>query len=68
MQNIPDHHVIRNMERYGTPDGKAPEYPVCPKCGKQPEDFIRNKYTKEIVGCDRCTEPVFWERMMKEGL
>lgn len=52
--NIPDHPVIRSMEKYGTPDGKDPVYPKCPICGEDCcEVYIRDE---EIVGCDVCIE------------
>lgn len=48
-----DHPVIRNMERTGTPDGKAiPEY-RCPVC-----DRLCNEYYVDIrdniLGCNEC--------------
>lgn len=35
MPQIPDHPIIRNMERTGYPDGKEPRRKVylCPICG-----------------------------------
>lgn len=55
--DIPDHPVIRNMERTGYPDGKEPEYPHCPVCG---ETEISEVYVKDygIVGCDACITSV----------
>lgn len=35
MPGIPDHPVIRNMKATGYPDGKEPQYPHCPVCGKE---------------------------------
>ena len=51
--NIPDHPVIRNMERTGYPDGKEPEYPRCPICGEECETIYKSK-DYDIVGCDEC--------------
>lgn len=53
MNNIPDHPVIRNMERTGYPDGKEPIYPRCPVCGAECEDIYKDK-DLIIVGCDIC--------------
>lgn len=52
-QSIPDHPVIRNLERTGYPDGKAPTYPRCPVCGAECDTIYKNRYF-EIVGCDEC--------------
>ena len=30
MHDLPDHPIIRNLERTGYPDGKEPRYPHCP--------------------------------------
>lgn len=51
--NVQDHPVIRNMERSGSPDGKAPVYPRCPVCGKEPEIFYFDR-SREIIGCCDC--------------
>lgn len=53
--NIPDHPVISNMERTGTPDGKDPTYPHCPICGAECETMVKNRFGA-YVGCDVCTE------------
>lgn len=53
MNILPDHPVIRNMERTGYPDGKEPEGPRCPICGSECETIYRNG-GHEIVGCDEC--------------
>ena len=52
MIDLPDHPVIRNMERTGYPDGVTPEEPHCPICGKVCDTI----YTVggEIAGCDEC--------------
>lgn len=51
--DVPDHPVIRNMERTGYPDGKEPEYPICPICGEECETIYKSK-DYDIVGCDEC--------------
>lgn len=53
--DIPDHPVIRNMERTGYPDGKEPEYPHCPVCGMEEigEVYVRDS-DHGILGCDGC--------------
>lgn len=59
--DIPDHPVIRNMERTGYPDGKEPTYPHCPVCGEECETINKNRYG-EIVSCDVCgTATDAWE-------
>ena len=55
--DIPDHPVIRNMERTGYPDGKEPAYPICPICGEECETIYKNK-DHEIVGCDECIRTI----------
>lgn len=50
---IPDHPVIRNMERTGYPDGKEPEYPICPVCDQETDTYYKDKHG-DIVGCDNC--------------
>lgn len=52
--NIPDHPVIRNMERTGYPDGKEPRRAICPICGEEC-DYIY-KALGSIVGCDVCID------------
>ena len=52
-EHIPDHPVIRDMERTGYPDGREPEYPICPICGEECEIIYRDKYL-DAVGCDGC--------------
>lgn len=53
MIDVPDHPVIRNMERTGYPDGKEPEYPRCPICGVEC-DTIYQDVDGDIFGCDEC--------------
>ena len=61
MSNIPDHPVIRNLERTGYPDGKAPRYPRCPICDGECEEIYKNTEL-DVVGCDLCLRPVdAWE-------
>jgi hypothetical protein len=59
--SIPDHPVIRNMERTGEPTGQYPEYPICPICRREALIFYEND-DLEIVGCDNCIrERDAWE-------
>lgn len=51
--DIPDHPVIRNLERTGWPDGKEPEYPHCPVCN-EPEISKAYRQDGDIIGCDCC--------------
>ncbi len=62
-QSIPDHPVIRNMERTGYPDGKAPTYPRCPVCGAECDTVYRSMENLDtIVGCDECIKTAdAWE-------
>lgn len=53
MPQIPDHPIIRNMERTGYPDGKEPRMPKCPICGEPCHTVYTNLYC-EIVGCTGC--------------
>lgn len=48
-----DHPVIVNLERTGYPDGKEPEYPICPNCDEIADTFYINA-DNEIIGCDNC--------------
>lgn len=58
-----DHPIIWNLERTGYPDGKEPEFPVCPICGKETDTFYKDKQS-EIVGCDCCVKSVdAWEEI-----
>lgn len=50
---LPDHPVIRNMERTGYPDGQEPDSPHCPICGKECETIYRYQ-NGDILGCDEC--------------
>ena len=57
MPDLPDHPVIRNLERTGYPDGEEPRYPKCPVCGGECETVYKTK-----DGCDLCLRPVdAWE-------
>ena len=53
MYDIPDHPVIRNLERTGYPDGREPEYPRCPICGAECETIYQD-VDGDIFGCDEC--------------
>ena len=50
--DIPDHPIIRNMERTGYPDGKEPAYPHCPCCHNECATVYL--YDGEVIGCDVC--------------
>ncbi len=50
---IPDHPVIRSMERSGYPDGRQRGWPVCPICGQETDTIWQNN-NMEIVGCGEC--------------
>lgn len=61
MNDIPDHPVIRNMERTGYPDGKEPTYPHCPVSGEECDTIYKDK-EHDIVGCDNCVSTAdAWE-------
>ena len=55
MPQIPDHPIIRNMERTGYPDGKEPRQKVylCPICGLPCHTVYSNLYG-ETFACNRC--------------
>lgn len=53
MYDFPENPIVQNMERTGYPDGKEPEYPVCPVCGHG-TDTIYVRDDGDIVGCDWC--------------
>ena len=55
LYDIPDHPVIRNMERTGYPGGKDPVYPRCPVCGEECETIYKDRFGR-CVGCDVCME------------
>lgn len=52
---IPEHPTITNMERTGFPDGKEPDYPICPVCFEECEDIYMDKYG-DVFGCDQCVQ------------
>lgn len=54
MYDVPDHPVIRNMERTGYPDGKEPEYPHCPVCREPEACEVYEQLEDGIVGCEAC--------------
>ena len=51
--HMPDHPVIRNMERTGYPDGKVTEPYTCPFCGEE-QDYVFLDWDGEPVGCENC--------------
>ena len=53
--NLPDHPVIRNMERTGYPDGKEPKWPICPVCDEETDTYYKDKHG-DSVGCDNCIQ------------
>ena len=58
MENIPDHPIIRNCERYGYPYG--PEIiheAICPLCNRDATMFYVDKLN-DIIGCEYCVEEV----------
>lgn len=57
MQNVPDHPVIRNLERTGYPDGQQERDPICPMCGEVCDTiYIRYGCPTEILGCEGCVQ------------
>lgn len=50
---IPDHPTIKNCENTGYPDGREPQEPICPRCGRECETIY---YTAcgDIFGCENC--------------
>ena len=54
LYDIPDHPVIRNMERTGYPDGKEPEYPHCPVCEEREISDVYEQKDDGIIGCEAC--------------
>ncbi|MBT9167940.1 MAG: hypothetical protein DDT20_00868 [Firmicutes bacterium] len=50
---LPDHPVIRNMERTGYPDGKEPKQPICPICSRKADTFYVGE-RGDILGCEEC--------------
>lgn len=45
--------IIANTERTGYPDGKEPQYPICPICGAECETIYQDRYGA-YAGCDVC--------------
>lgn len=59
----PDPPYIENMVRFGTPDGRVYETPVCPICGQETEIFYKSP-NADIIGCDNCIDTVdAWAEM-----
>lgn len=56
--DLPDHPVIRNMERTGYPDGREPDTPRCPICGRECETIYYDKQCGDIFGCDECIKTI----------
>lgn len=54
---IPDHPVIRNMERTGYPDGKIPPHPICPICERECDKVYKNR-DYGVLGCEWCIDEV----------
>jgi len=57
MNSIPDHPVIRNMERTGYPDGIGPR--TCCLCDECGEDIYEGETYYRIGGlnlCEACVE------------
>ncbi|MBT9174226.1 MAG: hypothetical protein DDT21_02637 [Syntrophomonadaceae bacterium] len=57
--SLPDHPVIRNMERTGYPDGKRPQpsYCTCPVCGEEKAATFylgRREGRNCTLGCENC--------------
>ncbi len=52
---VPDHPVIRNMERTGWPDGKEQGYPRCPVCGAECDTVYVDRH-RDVLGCERCVK------------
>ena len=53
MKAICDHPTVRNLERTGTPDGRAEKFPICPICGEETDTYYKD-IIGEIVGCGEC--------------
>ena len=57
MYSVPDHPVIRNMERTGYPDGFGPR--VCCQCDECGEDIYEGETAYRLGGktyCSSCVE------------
>lgn len=57
--HMPDHPVIRNLERTGYPDGKLPEV-VCPNCGAACVTYYQDNYDDHIIAAN--TASAGWTR------
>lgn len=58
MNIVPDHPMIRNLERTGWPDGDEPVYPSCPVCGEPEADYFYQDEDGAILGCSECLHRV----------
>lgn len=56
--DVPDHPVIRNLERTGWPDGKEPEYPHCPACSAEEASEVLVTRDGGVAGCEACMSRV----------
>lgn len=54
---IPDHPTIKNCENTGYPDGREPQEPIYPRCGRECETIYYNPDDDDIIGCENCVEP-----------
>ena len=52
---IPDHPTIKNCENTDYPDGREPQEPMCPRCGRECETIYYAPYG-DIIGCENCID------------
>lgn len=48
-----DSPIIENCERTGYPNGKEPEYPICPICAEECDTLYANR-SGEVFACNNC--------------
>ena len=66
LYKMPDHPVIQNMEGTGYPDGKEPEWPICPSCETETDTFYKDELGI-IIGCENCIATVdAWEESLED--
>lgn len=54
---LPDHPVIRNMERTGYPDGRAPKVVhICSQCGLEIYEGEKHRNINGERWCEECIE------------